>query len=150
MNTKDQSQSCPHCGAKIPGDAPQGLCPKCVLRGAATVADSTPVAGRRLPPPTVAEVAAEFPDMEIQERIGSGGMGAVYRARQPKLDRLVALKILSLDLAEDPAFAERFSREAKVLARLNHPHIVTVFDYGHNGPFYYLLMEYVDGVNLRQ
>jgi tRNA A-37 threonylcarbamoyl transferase component Bud32 len=77
-------------------------------------------------------------------------MGAVYKARQRKLDRFVALKILSSDLAEDPAFAERFHREARVLARLNHQHIVSVFDFGTQGPFWYLLMEYVDGVNLRE
>ena len=77
-------------------------------------------------------------------------MGAVYKARQPKLDRFVALKILYSDLAEDPAFAERFHREGRVLARLNHPQIVSVFDFGSQGPFLYLLLEYVDGVNLRE
>ena len=64
-------------------------------------------------------------------------MGAVYKARQPKLDRTVALKILSADLAKDPAFAERFNREGRILARLNHPHIVSVFDFGKQGPFLY-------------
>jgi serine/threonine protein kinase len=77
-------------------------------------------------------------------------MGVVYKARQPQLDRLVALKILSHDLASDPAFAERFNREARVLARLSHPHIVGIFDFGTAGPYCYFLMEYVDGVNLRQ
>lgn len=77
-------------------------------------------------------------------------MGAVYKAKQPQLDRVVALKILSHDLASDPAFAERFNREARVLARLNHPNIVGIFDYGTAGLLCYLLMEYVDGVNLRQ
>jgi serine/threonine protein kinase len=94
-------------------------------------------------------VAPHFPELEILGRIGAGGMGAVYKARQPKLDRLVALKILSHELAGDPAFAKRFNREARVLARLSHPHIVTVFDFGTAGPFCFLLMEYVDGVNLR-
>ena len=77
-------------------------------------------------------------------------MGAVYKARQPKLDRMVAIKILSEDLAAEPAFTERFNREARVLARLSHPNIVAVYDFGTAGPFCYLLMEYVDGVNLRQ
>ena len=84
------------------------------------------------------------------ELIGVGGMGAVFKARQPKLDRLVALKILSRELAGDPAFVERFDREARVLARLSHPKIVSVFDCGMAGPFAYLMMEFVDGVNLRQ
>lgn len=150
MNNESAKSTCPQCGATIPDDAPQGLCPRCVLLGAATVPESPSNPGRRSPPPSTEEVAAHFPDLEILELVGSGGMGAVYRARQIKLDREVALKILSSDLAEDPAFAERFNREAKVLARLNHPHIVTVFDYGRNGPYFFLLMEYVDGVNLRQ
>jgi serine/threonine protein kinase len=86
----------------------------------------------------------------VLELIGAGGMGAVYKARQPKLGRLVALKTLSQDLAESPAFSERFNREARVLALLNHPNIVTVYDFGKQGGFFFLLMEYVDGVNLRQ
>ena len=75
-------------------------------------------------------------------------MGFVFKARQPKLDRFVAVKILPQTLALDPAFAERFQREARVLAKLNHPNIVTIFDFGQAGGFFFLLMEYVDGVNL--
>ena len=104
----------------------------------------------RTQPPTVEEVAEHFPELEILEIIGAGGMGAVYKVRQAKLERHVALKILSHDLAADPAFVERFNREARVLARLNHPNIVTIFDFGTAGPYCYLLMEFVDGVNLRQ
>lgn len=141
---------CPTCGSPIAEGAPQGLCPKCVLSQAATVPDAAEGRRRKSPPPTRAELAAHFPDLEILDLIGCGGMGAVYQARQPKLDRLVALKILSHELGADPAFAERFQREARVLARLHHPHIVTVFDTGTAGPYAYLLMEYVDGVNLRQ
>lgn len=148
MTNLDPS-SCPKCGAPIPEGAPQGLCPKCVLRGAA-IPLNPPAPSKDLRSPTVAELAVHFPDLELLELIGAGGMGAVYKARQPKLDRLVALKVLSSDLAGDPAFAERFDREARLLARLNHPNIVTVFDSGVAGPFAYLMMEFVDGVNLRQ
>ncbi|MBX3747076.1 MAG: serine/threonine protein kinase [Verrucomicrobiae bacterium] len=95
-------------------------------------------------------VAAAFPQLEIQALIGQGGMAAVYRARQLKLDRLVALKLMAQPAAGGTDFTERFHREARVLARLNHPGIVSVFDYGEAGGFFYLLMEYVDGVNLRQ
>jgi serine/threonine protein kinase len=76
-------------------------------------------------------------------------MGAVYKARQTKLDRLVALKILPPEVARDPAFAERFLREARSLARLNHSNIVTVHDFGDVDGLYYFTMEYVDGHNLR-
>jgi hypothetical protein len=77
-------------------------------------------------------------------------MGAVYKARQRGLDRLVALKILPPQISQDPAFAERFAREARALARLNHPNVVAVYDLGQTGDLYYFLMELVDGVNLRQ
>jgi predicted Ser/Thr protein kinase len=82
--------------------------------------------------------------------LGRGGMGAVYKARQPHLDRLVALKVLPPTTGRGTAFAERFAREARTLAKLNHPHIVTVYDFGQADGLYYIVMEYVDGVNLRQ
>ena len=105
--------------------------------------------GESLTPPSPAELAPLFPGLEIMEVAGHGGMGTIYKARQPQLDRLVALKILSPELGRDPAFAQRFSREAQALAKLNHSNIVRVFDFGQAGGFYYFLMEYVDGVTLR-
>jgi serine/threonine protein kinase len=77
-------------------------------------------------------------------------MGAVYQARQRGLNRRVALKILPPRISTEPAFAERFAREAQALARLSHPGVVTVIDLGQSGSLYYFLMEFVDGVNLRQ
>jgi len=78
-------------------------------------------------------------------------MGAVYKARQMELDRMVAVKILPPEVSTDPAFAERFTREARALARLSHPNIVAVYDFGRTGDgLFYFIMEYVDGVNLRQ
>lgn len=113
-----------------------------------TDADTMPLAARDLP--TLEEVAAAFPDLEVLELIGHGGMSAVFRARQPQLERTVALKVLPKYLAATPGFAERFTREGRVLARLSHPHIVSVHDFGERGGFWFLIMEYVDGVNLRQ
>ncbi|MFN0079009.1 MAG: protein kinase domain-containing protein [Prosthecobacter sp.] len=105
----------------------------------------------RQPPPSLEEVSAAFPQLEILELIGQGGMGCVFKARQPKLNRLVALKLLPASLAErDAAFAGRFEREGQLLARLHHPNIVAVHDSGTAGEFFYLIMEFVDGVNLRQ
>ena len=95
-------------------------------------------------------LAVLFPQLEILELIGKGGMGAVYKARQKELDRIVALKILPPGIGDDPAFAERFAREAKALAKLNHPGIVTLYEFGQAGRLFYFLMEFVDGVNLRQ
>jgi predicted Ser/Thr protein kinase len=76
--------------------------------------------------------------------------GRVYKARQKSLNRLVALKLLAPERADDPQFAARFEKEAHALAALNHPNIVGVHDFGQAGGFYFLLMEFVDGVNLRQ
>jgi tRNA A-37 threonylcarbamoyl transferase component Bud32 len=100
--------------------------------------------------PAPADLARHFPHLEILEFVGKGGMGAVYRARQRGLDRMVAVKILPPEVARDPAFAERFSREARSLARFNHPNIVTVYDFGETGGLYYIIMEFVAGRNLRQ
>jgi len=111
-------------------------------------ADTIPLEARDLP--SLEEITAAFPDLEILGEIGQGGMSVVYRARQPKLDRLIALKILPKALAATPGFAERFTREGRVLARLSHPNIVAVHDFGESGGFCFLIMEYVDGVNLRQ
>jgi serine/threonine protein kinase len=146
MSDTFDPKRCPKCGLPIPDEAPQGLCPKCVLLQASIPTEG----GKGQPAPSRKEVAAAFPQLEILELIGQGGMGFVFKARQPKLERLVALKILSRALADDPAFAERFTREGRALARLNHPNIVAIHDFGQAGGFFYLLMEFVDGVNLRQ
>lgn len=103
-----------------------------------------------LPSLTPEELAPHFPQLEILECLGRGGMGVVYKARQKSLNRYVALKLLAPERAGDPQFAERFEKEAHALAALNHPHIVGVYDFGQAGGFFYLLMEFVDGVNLRQ
>ncbi|TAL05092.1 MAG: serine/threonine protein kinase [Verrucomicrobia bacterium] len=150
---------CPHCGKPVPTTALGGICPECLLKagladtgeigpGGTVVAKPT-----SQPAPRVEEIAPHFPQLEIIECLGRGGMGAVYKARQPKLDRFVALKILSRkrdDGTRDTEFTQRFEREARALARLNHPDIVAVYDFGEAGGFHYLLMEYVDGLTLRQ
>src|SRR5688500_2236124 len=137
-------KACPQCHAKLPPDAPAGLCPRCLIRSAAGLSE---------PPPDVdfpdisdaADVARRLAQFEIIERLGQGGMGVVYKARQPQLDRIVALKILPPLAALSPDFVERFRREARTLAKLNHPHIVSVHEFGEQGGLYYFVMEYVDG-----
>jgi serine/threonine protein kinase len=142
---------CPDCDKPLSGDAPMGLCPECLLKGGFPTVDASQAESRpKFVAPTVDNLRSKFPHLEILEFIGQGGMGAVYKARQKELDRVVALKILPPDLGDDPAFAERFSREAKALAKLNHPNIVAVHDSGRADGLFYLLMEFVDGVNLRQ
>ncbi len=108
---------------------------------------TTPTPSEPLSP---AALAPHFPQLEILECLGRGGMGVVYKARQKALNRFVALKILAPERSTDSGFAERFTAEARTLASLNHPNIVTIHDFGESGGFYHLVMEYVDGVNLRQ
>jgi len=161
-----QKRHCPECGRELPPDAPQGICPQCLMKvGLPTAVEApkpaapdaqgqiptsaTPPAG--FTPPDPKELADKFPQLEITELLGQGGMGAVYKARQKHLQRSVALKILPPEVSQDPAFAERFAREARSLARLSHPRIVAVHDFGHTDDgLYYFIMEYVDGTDLRQ
>lgn len=138
---EEQTTTCPTCQAPLDE---LGLCPRCLLANALEATPAPPNS-----PPEIADFAGAFPDLEIIKLIGAGGMGAVFKARQKSLDRLVALKILPESLARDPAFADRFQAEAKALAALNHPNIVTIHEFGQQGGFYFLLMEYVDGPNLR-
>ena len=176
-----EPRRCPQCDAEIPVNSPAGLCPRCLLKASAdsqsAAASAEPGVTKLTPPasgfvpPTVEELAPLFPQLEILELLGKGGMGAVYKARQPGLDRLVAVKILPPEISRDPAFTERFQREARALARLSHPHIVAVYDFGVVGQAFqsdafdrsgqagkpdlrdglcYIVMEFVDGANLRQ
>ena len=101
-------------------------------------------------PPTVSRLSELFPSLQIIELLGVGGMGAVYKARQEGLDRVVALKILPEEFSHDVKFALRFTREARTLARLSHPNIVSVYEFGNVDDTYYFLMEFVDGSTLRE
>ena len=150
MDNKEANRSCQHCGKPLGAKAIQGLCPACLLQAGlptATGGDSAP--GKGFTPPAIKQLAGLFPQLEILELIGQGGMGAVYKARQPELDRFVALKVLAPKDQTDPGFAERFTREARALARLNHPNIVAVYEFGHKDNLHFFIMEYVDGPNLR-
>jgi len=141
---------CPRCGALSTPTGAGDLCPACLLKQVALGTGADTFSDDPWTSPAIDELAKAFPQLEIIELIGCGGMGAVYKACQKSLKRLVALKILPPRHAANPSFAERFSREAQALAELSHPNIVTVHDFGRAGEFYYLLMEYIDGVNLRQ
>ena len=87
---------------------------------------------------------------EILSALGAGGMGEVYRARDTRLDRTVAIKILPDSLAGDPAFRERFDREARAISSLNHPHICTLHDVGEHAGTAYLVMEFLEGETLAE
>jgi predicted Ser/Thr protein kinase len=154
------------CGGKRPAESPQGLCRQCLMKlgpPAGTKANQVETSANQSDIPTIAtppagfvppepeELARQFPQLDILELLGQGGMGVVYKARQRQLDRLVALKILPPQIGLTEAFAERFAREARSLAKLSHPHIVMIYDFGRTeAGLYYFLMEFVDGTDLRR
>jgi len=138
MNTM---KKCSTCGQLYAGD----LCPKCMAGFAQNPTNPT-----QPPEDLPLKTGQTFHGMEILELLGKGGMGVVFKARQPALDRMVALKILPQKLALDPDFQNRFIREAKALGSLNHPNIVAVYDFGAEGGLFFFAMEFVDGTNLRQ
>src|SRR5215468_3841978 len=87
---------------------------------------------------------------EIISSIGAGGMGEVYRARDTRLDRIVAVKVLPEHLSSNPQLRERFEREARAISRLSHPHICALYDIGNQDGIDYLVLEYVDGETLME
>ncbi|WP_075089864.1 serine/threonine-protein kinase [Verrucomicrobium spinosum] len=105
----------------------------------------------RFEPPPIEELNGLIPDFEFVSLIDRGGMGAVYQARQKALGRMVAVKLLPPALRNRRVFAERFLREARILAKLSHRHIVSIYDYGEipGGGSMFYAMEYVKGTNLR-
>src|SRR4029079_17455985 len=87
---------------------------------------------------------------ELGAELGRGGMGVVYRAYEPALDRAIALKLLSPHIVHQPGVAERLRREAISIARLRHPNIALLYEFGHADGTPFLAMEYVAGLSLRQ
>lgn len=144
-------KACERCGATFESSpALDGLCATCLFKASLEPELVVTRGSERRPAPAIPSLAPHFPDLEILELIGHGGMGAVYRVRQKSLGRDAALKVLALDSSSDPAFGERFERESRLLASLAHPNIVSVYSAGRAGPHWYLLMELVEGASLRQ
>src|SRR5262245_48611518 len=100
-------------------------------------------------PPSPEELTDRLPNLEVTELLGHGGMGVVYKGRQPFLDRQVAIKLIRPDWGDDTRAQSRFVQESRALAKLTHPYIVSVFDCGKVGDLFYLVMEYVAGTGLR-
>jgi serine/threonine protein kinase len=160
MMSSSHPSFCPECGKPVPEDSQHQVCPACLMAQAFASRTIAPDGETKdsVPPPSPEEIAGKFPQFEITECLGRGGMGVVYKARQKSLDRWVAIKILPPERVGEAKFADRFAREAATLAKLNHPNIVTIHDFGvadsqpstpDSQPLYYIVMEYVDGVNLR-
>ncbi|MAE63871.1 MAG: hypothetical protein CMJ18_06320 [Phycisphaeraceae bacterium] len=142
-----QPRPCPKCRNPLPSAG--GPCPACLLAAVASGDDSISFIDDGIEGRAAAELEVALPEYRDLQLLGEGGMGAVYRAQHSRLSRSVAIKVLKPHTAASPGFHERFQREARALARLDHPNIVKVFDFGHVGAFPYIVMEYVEGANLR-
>jgi len=135
-----EMRQCPHCEEMIRIDALK--CRYC----REWISEPTSVSND---PKTIIQQSLAV-DYEILDKLGDGGMATVYKARQIKLDRIVALKVLALNLIHDQEIVTRFHREARTAARLNHPNIVTVYDEGAVGNVHYIAMEYLEGIDLHE
>ena len=145
-----EAAACPTCGAPLAPNMPAGLCPYCLYAGGAEAGSITSIGGGS-PAETIlelADVGERFAEYEVHELIGRGGMGAVFKATHKELQRVVAIKILPPETADQAEFEERFRREARALAALDHPNIVTLHDFGTRDGWFYFVMEYIDGSDL--
>jgi serine/threonine protein kinase len=129
MTEPATSIPCARCGARLPPGRAEGVCARCLLG-----LDEPPVL-----------LGGKY---ELLEELGAGGMGTVYRARDTRLGRVVALKLLADELGADPSFRARFVREARTLASLNHPGIVALYDFGEDEGQLFIAMELVAGSQL--
>ncbi|MBI4323971.1 MAG: serine/threonine protein kinase [Chloroflexi bacterium] len=150
------SQNCPTCGGELPEGTPAGQCPNCLiglgLDAAGQVASESVVDASREPQaqPGVANrsLPLRLGGYELLERIGQGGMGVVYKARQISLNRLVALKTLPFGSDVTRQQVHRFRVEAVAAGALQHPNIVAVHEVGLEDGVHYLVMDYVEGTTL--
>lgn len=152
---------CTECGAPLPAYWPKGLCAQCALDGALDMShagnqvhqpEAPIIPDTTEPPPWSAESSplGSFGDYDLLDEIARGGMGVVYRARQRKLGRIVAVKMILAGSLAGKEFVQRFRTEASTAAILQHPNIVAIHDVGVHEGRHFFSMDYVDGPNLAQ
>ncbi len=149
--TAKTDRSCPRCGTRLHGAFVGKICPRCALEGAGSWEDpETPAAStdETLPEFEGWKTGTRVGDYELIDVLGRGGMAVVYLARQVSLDRLVALKTVSAALGAESHGRERFRREARAVAQLEHPRIVSIHDIGTSAGSMYYTMDYIAGADL--
>ena len=131
---------------------PQSILTRTPPRPFAVIGYLVPVTHRARPHPLIMPLSpgTTLGPYQIDAPLGAGGMGEVYKATDTRLDRTVAIKVLPEHVAADPDLKQRFEREARTVAALNHPHICTLFDIGREGEIDFLVMEYLDGETVAQ
>ncbi|MGC4114854.1 MAG: serine/threonine-protein kinase [Myxococcales bacterium] len=137
-------QNCSHCGNVLP--APGADCPLCAAHTPALPETRDPEARPELPPVRVGDLFEG--KWRIESKLGAGGMGSVFLAHDLALDRKVAIKVLARELSADAAFVERFEREARLTAKLEHPNVVPVYAVGRQGGRPFMVMKKLDGDTL--
>ena len=144
MSGPEAARLCPRCSTRLHTAFLGEICPRCALDGAGGWEDSEPPTD----PAEMWKLGARIGDYELLDVLGRGGMAVVYLARQISLDRLVALKTIAAPLAADAHGQERFRREARAVAQLEHPRIVSIHDIGTSGGALYYTMDYIAGADL--
>src|SRR6266480_1122000 len=146
--TPGNQKKCPQCGVVFDARVLDGLCPNCLWEQGVKWPSADSI--ETFEPPSVESLAKVMRRVEPIEFIGQGGMGAVYKGRQFVLNRIVAVKVMAPHAAKGGSIYNRFTREARSLARLNHRNVVRIHDFGLAGDLPYFAMDFVDGSSLRQ